>query len=127
MPKFRLKAEPSIDKMEEIKNVGNGSGRDWTSVFNIENVTRVGVILLLLYLVQILVGIYRYKQRLAGFYRGRYQALTLIDPNGVTVKELGELMVALTPEAVDFGKAPAHPTEQFIQLAKNLRRSRSET
>jgi len=72
----------------------------------------------LLFLVQILVTLYRYNMRLASFYDARIDALKLAGSS--TIKELGELIMHLSPEQLDFGKTPATVTEQAFDLAKTL-------
>ena len=82
--------------------------------------TRLAVIALLVYLVQIVVNRYRYLQRLTGFYRARSQALRVLaaQPKGgflkdVTLKDLTDL---LSPDVVGFDKSAEPPTNQMLSL-----------
>jgi|GEM_PF-4547986 len=90
-----------------------GETKIWSSLG-----TRAALIVILLFLVQILVTLYRYNMRLASFYDARIDALKLAGSS--TIKELGELIMHLSPEQLDFGKTPATVTEQAFDLAKTL-------
>lgn len=86
-------------------------------------VTRLGVVLLILFLVQILVGLYRYNTRLAAFYLGRRDALQIWTGDK---EELEGLQKLFTP-SFDLGKEPKHPIEdivnQLIEKIPTLRQS----
>ena len=89
------------------------------------NALRAGIILLILFLVQILVSLSRYDTRLAAFYDARADALLLTDPGSLpqrtlNVDEIDKLMAALSPDALDFGRAPRTVTEQAGQMARDL-------
>jgi len=82
--------------------------------------TRLAVIGLLIYLVQIVVNRYRYLQRLAGFYQARGQALRMLSVspdntlmNGVS---LGDLTTMLSPDAIGFDKSAEPPTNHLVSL-----------
>ena len=77
--------------------------------------TRIAVLGLLIYLVQILLNRYRYHIRLSKFYQGRSQALRLIiadDPNQSLFKKssLNDLAITLTPETIGFDNIKETPT-----------------
>jgi len=80
--------------------------------------TRIGTIVLLLFLVQILVPLYRYNTKLASYYDARADALTLIDLSNDT--DLEKLTSIISPDTLDFSKPPASPTQQAIELAKEI-------
>ena len=82
---------------------------------------RVGVILVILFLVGILVSLYRYNMRLSAFYDARADALYMMDFLDVGFDRLAE---ALTPDTVDFGKQPRSPVDQVSTLARELIRTR---
>ena len=94
-----LELDQALRKAELVREAG-------------KTATRIAVVALLIYLVQIMVNRYRYHLRLAKFYKGRAQALHLIvsvstgrsSPFGNT--SLGDLATALTPENIGFDKAP---------------------
>ncbi len=94
----------------------------WQRVSRI--VTRVAVIALLIYLVQIMVNLYRYTTRLAAFYQARGDALLLADTVGDSKGDqarlpLDELVKALSPDNLDFGKSPAPPTQQLVDFLRD--------
>jgi hypothetical protein len=78
---------------------------------------RLGVSFILVFLVQILVGAYRYSLRLAAFYDGRADALKL-SPNGVNTMPFAEAVRAFGGEKVSFGPDPKAPVEQMTELLK---------
>jgi hypothetical protein len=71
---------------------------------------RVGAVLLLVFLVQILVSLYRYNVRLAAFLDARADALEL---SATTTYKLPEIVAIFGSEHVDFGKLPSTPMEQL--------------
>ncbi len=82
--------------------------------------TRLAVIGLLIYLVQIVVNRYRYLQRLAGFYQARAQAFRLLaaspDASLLQGVSLGDVTVMLSPDANGFDKSAEPPTGQMVSL-----------
>ena len=85
--------------------------------------TRLAIVALLIFLVQIVVNRYRYLQRLAGFYQARAQAFRMLadsDPalganllKGVTATEL---IASLSPDAIRFDKTAAAPTDNLAAI-----------
>lgn len=80
--------------------------------------TRIGIVVLLLFLVQILVPLYRYNVKLAAFYDARADALTLVENQ--STEELERLVCVLSPDVVDFSKPPESPTQQAFELVKEV-------
>ncbi|MBS8227395.1 hypothetical protein [Vannielia litorea] len=82
--------------------------------------TRLAVIGLLIYLVQIVVNRYRYLQRLAGFYQARAQALRLwaVQPGGTLMEgvTVADLTAMLSPDGIGFDKSAEPPTGQMVSL-----------
>jgi hypothetical protein len=77
-------------------------------------ITRVGVVLIIIYLVQILIGLYRYNTRLATYYNAKQDVLGLWDGNPTSLKRLDEIMGS---PKFDFGKEPKHPLEDLLKAA----------
>jgi hypothetical protein len=77
--------------------------------------TRAGAVLILMFLVQILVTLYRYNVRLANFYDGRADALELM--SSAEEKRFETLVRTISGDTIEFGKIPKTPTEQAILLA----------
>ena len=85
--------------------------------------TRIAVIALLVFLLQIVVNLYRYSTRLSGYYRARGDAIVLMkaaadgQPNGLTGLNLPDVINALSPDSVAFDKAPPSPTQHIADVA----------
>jgi hypothetical protein len=88
----------------------------WTLISTIAS--RADAVLILLFLVQILVSLYRYNFRLASYYDGGAYALELM--NNADEKSFQALVGAMSPEILDFGKMPKTPTEHAIVLAEKI-------
>jgi hypothetical protein len=83
------------------------------------SVTRIGTVLLLIFLVQILVTLYRYNVRLSVYYEARADLLDVINPD-VAAEDIDRLADILTPGDINFGKSPSSPTQDAIDLAKQV-------
>lgn len=88
-------------------------------------VARLAVIALLIYLVNILVNLYRYNMRLAAFYQAQGNAIELAIASGADVRAMigssfKELAAAQTPETVSFGARPAPPTETVLKTLADV-------
>lgn len=80
--------------------------------------TKVGIIVLLLFLVQILVPLYRYFTRLSFFYDSRADILELV---GETSEfDLEKLLSIFSPETINFGKEPVPITQHAVEAVKNI-------
>lgn len=84
--------------------LGEGGGGSYVNVTG--SVLRVCIIGLVIFLVQILVQLYRYNSRLIAFYSSRRDALLM---SGGDFPKLDSLSTLLTPTGLDFGRAPSHP------------------
>jgi hypothetical protein len=74
-------------------------------------ITRVGVVLVIIFLAQVLINLYRYNTRLITFYNSRRDLLQVWDGKGAGIEKLQKLMVP----NVDFGREPKHPLEDIIR------------
>lgn len=86
---------------------------------------RLAVIALLVYLVNILVNLYRYNMRLAAFYQAQGNSIELAIASGADIPSMigtsfHELASAQTPELVSFGTRPAPPTETVAKAVADL-------
>jgi hypothetical protein len=93
------------------KQLKEDKGYNDTRYLVVTTITRVTVVLVIVFLVQILVGLYRYNYRLATFYDSRRDILRVWDGNAATLEKLEKTM---SPH-IDFGKEPKHPIEEIIQ------------
>jgi hypothetical protein len=113
----------SLDKFD--KNVQDGIGRlqaDWKDnkiTVLVSTVSqRVGIIVLLIFLLQILVPSYRYNIRLAAFYAARADALEILStvPNNT----LDNLIPIFSPDSLDYGRTVPSPTEHVVEMLKEV-------
>ena len=74
--------------------------------------TRVGSVLMIIFLVQIMAGIFRYSARMAAYYDSRYHILSV---GRITRNDVRNL---LEDAAVDFDKFPKHPISDIRDIVK---------
>jgi hypothetical protein len=74
-------------------------------------IARIGVILVIVFLVQLLIGLYRYNTRLITFYSSRHDALQLWDGKAATIDKLQKIMFP----NIDFGREPKHPLDDLMR------------
>jgi hypothetical protein len=87
------------------------SGTSAAKLLIAAGITRFGILALAIFLVQILVGLYKYNARIAGFYRSEADAIMLAGDD--SVKGLGELMKSISPQ-VGFDKAESTFPEKVL-------------
>ena len=97
------------------KITGSSSALEYNSIL-----IRVAAVLLIVFLVQTFISIFRYTTRLAAYYQARSDALALADKADVTIDDLQKLTTLLSPEGYDFGRPPKNPAEQAVELAKTI-------
>ncbi|MCB9928453.1 MAG: hypothetical protein H6844_03430 [Alphaproteobacteria bacterium] len=78
-------------------------------------ITRFGILFIMLFIVQILVNLYRYSMRMSAYYLSQADALLLAEDGG---DALLKVVPALSPQNVDFGKAPQTPMQNLEKLAE---------
>ena len=110
------KTDALTQEIEKLRASAPQSG-DWTG-FVTTTVSRVGIVLLLVFLVGILVNLYRYNTRLAAFYEGRADALWIADM--FPEMRLDELVATLAPDGMDYGRMPKSPADQAVALAREI-------
>lgn len=112
-------AERYYDNLE--KNLLIGLKASNYESYNLVNIiaTRFGSVIILLFLVQILLRVFRYNTRLANFYSARANALEIYLKSGNKTSELPlELLAAmLSPDSIDMG-LQKNPTDQFLEIMK---------
>jgi hypothetical protein len=91
---------------------------DWAQIIQ-SNITRVSALAIMFFLVMVLVPQYRYNLRMAAFYDARADSIRLAGrlPTITDLQDLEKIIVAMTPN-IDFGKAPATPLDQVVELIK---------
>lgn len=75
--------------------------------------TRFGLLLVVIFLVQILVGVYRYSLRLSAFYAARADAIIAM---GDRKSDLGGWGHDFLPMDIDFGRQPATPAQYVVDI-----------
>jgi hypothetical protein len=89
--------------------------------------TRIAVIVLVIFLVQVLVNLYRYNMRLAAFHDARAHALTIALASGQSpaswLPDFRDLAATLSPSEVDFGRAPNVPAKDLVDLTREVVRA----
>jgi hypothetical protein len=98
------------------KELSTPKGYNDTPYMIASAITRVGVVLVIVFLVQILIGLFRYNSRLITFYNARRDLLQIWNGD---LKDMDKLEDMFAPR-VDFGKEPKHPIDEIIRqiLAK---------
>jgi hypothetical protein len=82
--------------------------------------TRIGSVVLVLFLVQVLLRIFRYNTRLASYYQGRVDALEVYSM-GEELK-LDVLIPIFSPDSIDMGVSKT-PIEQVLDIMKQAPKS----
>jgi hypothetical protein len=81
--------------------------------------TRIGAVLIVLFLVQILITLYRYNVKLAGYCESRADALSIIDDPSEFKQPLSALLALVYPE-LEFSRAPKTPASQILNVFKSV-------
>jgi len=81
---------------------------------------RIFSIIVIFYVVHLLVRLYQYHSRLAGFFEARADGLLLEPHYGKSHQsmELKELIAVLSPESVQYGDLPKNASEEVVEIAK---------
>lgn len=80
--------------------------------------TRVGVVLLLLFLVGTFSTLYRYSQKMAAFSDSRADSLSLLKASSIEV-DFSKLATILSPDGIGFAKGRS-PTDQAFEAVRDL-------
>ncbi len=84
------------------------------------SITRFGLLAIIGFFVGILVSLYRYNVRLAGFYLARADFFRMFGDRQFSPADASVILQALTP-SVEFGKSPASPATQAAELLKTAK------
>jgi len=100
------------------------------SVFFYALFERTGIVLLLLFVIPYLMVLTRYHIRLAAFYNGRRDAIRLAPteafPQPGNVNELEQMMHALSPDGLDFGRLPKSVIDLVMRFKQDHKNSNTE-
>jgi hypothetical protein len=103
------------------KITGSGSVIEYNSI-----IIRIAAVLLIMFLVQTFITIFRYTMRIGAYYQARVDALRLAHGSDITIADLHKITSILSPESYDFGKVTRTPTEQALDFAKDIIRSQRQ-
>ncbi|MEM9450282.1 MAG: sialidase family protein [Cyanobacteria bacterium P01_E01_bin.6] len=124
--------EANFDERESLRENRDAIVKAWNESQPWQRIsriaTRVAVIVLLIYLVQIMVNLFRYNTRLAAFYQARADAIDLLGVSNISLGTalnltIADIATALSPDSVDFGKAPTPPSQQAIEIFRDVTKS----
>lgn len=87
------------------------------------SVTRISVIVIIVFLIQILIGLYRYNVRFATFYGSRKDLLLI---SGGDLKKSQQAKMIFTPDQVDFGRVPKPMIQEVAGVFGLGRRRKSK-
>ncbi len=92
-----------------------------STIFVIQtNITRFGTLLIIIFVVNLLMNLYRYSMRLSGFYEARADTLKLLGKE-IDLEKLKDISNVMTPN-YNFGKVPASPIEPLVDVIKTKTR-----
>lgn len=80
------------------------------------SITRIGAVMLSLFMMQILLGFYRYFTKLGNYYDSKVVAIKGISTSNQSA--LHDIANSLKPEEIRFGKEPQMPLEKIIEIVK---------
>lgn len=109
-----VKAYEDVDNIaQRIKDIGDEFNAEWSDREIISALsTRIGSVLMIIFLVQIMAGIFRYSARMSAYYFSRHHILSIGE---ITREDLLELLGEV---AVDFDKMPKNPISNLSDVAK---------
>lgn len=134
-PSAHMKPEPDLNA-DEIRNVLQqipsfkktieeatgalktdlGDNRVMVPILVSSTSQRIGIVVLLIFLIQILVPAYRYNIKLAAFYEARADALEM--RSEIPDCPLDKLILLLSPDSINFGKGISSPTDNLLEVVK---------
>ena len=80
------------------------------------SITRIGAVLLAVFMMQILLSFYRYYMRLTNFYGSKMVAARVLDEEDAD--GLNMFIESLSIDGIDFGKEPQPPIDKVIELLR---------
>ncbi|CTQ53557.1 Ycf48-like protein precursor [Roseibium album] len=101
---------------EQLSSLSDGASNVFGDLKLSVTVTRVGLALLLLFLVSVFTSLYRYNLRMSAFYGSRADALILYWPEEPDLS-FKELVDTFGPSGIEFGKAKL-PSDRLVDLVK---------
>ncbi|MBP6390683.1 MAG: hypothetical protein KA175_07035 [Flavobacteriales bacterium] len=106
-----------------MSSVTTRATMDW-HLFMLESIPRIGMIVLLIYIVQVLLRLYRYHLKMSDFYSSRYDAMLLaerIKGKEVIDAEIYSKALAMLSPPYDVGREVKGPWEDAFTKAKAVK------
>jgi hypothetical protein len=100
----------------DIKNMSGFDLRSFTF--------KVGILVLIVYVMQIMLSFYRYNSKLIAFYGSRREAFIMAAGDLVKFREYCDILFPLN---VDFGKAPENPVKSLGDALSSFMKSHQKT
>ena len=117
-------AREQLFKRTIIKDSSAQSEQEALNLLIASGITRFGILFMMIFIMQVLVNLYRYTMRLSAYYLSQADAFLLA---GEDSKALMELLPALSPAQVDFGKPPTTPMGEVSKLLELANKARAVT
>ena len=122
--KIITEAREQLFKRTIIKDSSAQSEQEALNLLIASGITRFGILFMMIFIMQVLVNLYRYTMRLSAYYLSQADAFLLA---GEDSKALMELLPALSPAQVDFGKPPTTPMGEVSKLLELANKARAVT
>ena len=109
-----------VARMQFIQDdiISQAADQDGISNLNLliaSGITRFGILFMMIFIMQVLINLYRYTMRLSAYYLSQADAFLLAHDDNEALERIVPL---LSPAQVDFGKPPNTPLEQLGKLAE---------
>ena len=73
-------------------------------------ITRFGIVAIIVYIIQILVTLYKYNMRMRAFYFARFNTIAFLPENST---KMDGLIASFSPEGISFGRTPDTPIKDI--------------
>ena len=123
--------EKTVEKLEDsfrdaLKRSISGvtpaaTGQEGLNLLIASGITRFGILFVMMFILQVLIKLYRYTMRLSAHYLAQADALLLASNSNET---LLKILPALMPTQVDFGRRPTTSVEELSRILDTIKRAK---
>ena len=123
--------EKTVEKLEDsfrdaLKRSISGvtpaaTGQEGLNLLIASGITRFGILFVMMFILQVLINLYRYTMRLSAHYLAQADALLLASNSDET---LLKILPALMPTQVDFGRRPTTSVEELSRILDTIKRAK---
>ena len=99
----------------------DSTGQEGLNLLIASGITRFGILFVMMFILQVLINLYRYTMRLSAYYLAQADALLLAANNDET---LLKILPALMPTQVDFGRRPTTSVEELSRILDTVKRAK---